>query len=557
MLYTFLLLLVILFLAESTTATTIRLPIIKRPISSNRYEKRQNSNITTVTPRPTIESTKLYNDEGSEYLIRVGIGTPPQNFTLALDTGSSDLWIPSKECPSQSCPLARFDTNQSTTYKKTNNPFKIIYGIGNASGTYVRDTISVGQLQVQNQLFGLAKQTDDIVAPGLSSDDLQELLSQGSHVHKGDDMIDDKDEIANGIFGLGYPHLASSLSHPINKSSKDDNTYTNDPFVFNLAKQGLIAEPVFSIYMGSMFDEGWVGEILFGGIDQDMYQEPLIYAPVVSFEKNKSNAPHTYWMTHGQGIRVVHENQSRLVDHVFSEKHGFIIDTGTTLTYMDHAIANQVVQAAVGERNVVLDDASGTYIVPCNMDSLSGQLQLFLIADKQQNKTNNNNKRQEKNGKQKESHDDDDDNEDFILINVPMRDLVIPLDNDDLGKATQCMFGIAPWLPSDSETANQLGNQGFVLVGDTVLRSTYLVFDMGNDRIGFASARATGGYVTRESSNSINNKNNNIDDHGNSDNSSVKKIASSSSHQGLLIEFSLSTIMLFITIIISIENYLI
>ncbi|KAG2218059.1 hypothetical protein INT45_007222 [Circinella minor] len=553
MLYTFLLLLVILFLAEySTTATTIRLPIIKRSISSNRYEKRQNSNITTINPRPMIENTKLYNDEASEYLIRVGVGTPPQNFTLALDTGSSDLWIPSKECPSQSCPLARFDTNQSTTYKETNNPFKIIYGIGNASGTYARDTISVGQLQVQNQLFGLAKQTDDIVAPGLSSEDLQELTSQGAHVHKGDDMIDDRDEIANGIFGLGYPHLASSLSHNINKKN---NTYTNDPFVFNLAKQGFIAEPIFSIYMGSMFDEGWVGEILFGGINQDMYQEPLIYAPVVSFEKNKSNAPHTYWMTHGQGIRVVHENQTRLTDHVFPEKHGFIIDTGTTLTYMDHAIANQVVQAAVGEHHVVLDDASGTYIVPCNMDSLSSHLQLFLIPEKQQNKTHNKNKRQEKNGKPKEnSHDDDDD---FILISVPMRDLVIPLDNDDLGKATQCMFGIAPWLPSDSETANQLGNQGFVLVGDTVLRSTYLVFDMGNDRIGFASARATGGYVTRESSNSIHNNNTNMGNHGNSGGSSVEKISSSSSSQGFLIKLSMSTIMSFIIIIISIENYLI
>ena len=462
---------------------------------------------------------------------------------------SSDLWIPSKECPSQACPLARFDTNQSTTYKESNNPFKIIYGIGNASGTYARDTISVGQLQVQNQLFGLAKQTDNIVAPGLSSDDLQDLLNQGGHEHKGDDMIDDKDEIANGIFGLGYPHLASSLSHNINKDTNNDNTYTNDPFVFNLVKQGLIAEPVFSIYMGSMFDEGWVGEILFGGINQDMYQKPLIYAPVVPFEKNKSNAPHTYWMTHGQGIRVVHENQSNLVDHVFPEKHGFIIDTGTTLTYMDHAIANQVVQAAVGEHNVVLDDASGTYIVPCNVDSLSSQLQLFLIPEKQQNGTSNDNQGRGNDGQPEDSHDDD---KHLILINVPMRDLVIPLDNDDLEEATQCMFGIAPWLPSDSETANQLGDQGFVLVGDTVLRSTYLVFDMGNDRIGFAGARGTGGYVTRESSGNINN--NDIGNHGNSSDSPMEKI--SSPNQGFLMTFSLSTVMSSIIVIITIENCL-
>lgn len=32
-------------------------------------------------------STPLYNDQGSQYLVSVGIGTPPQNFTVTLDTG--------------------------------------------------------------------------------------------------------------------------------------------------------------------------------------------------------------------------------------------------------------------------------------------------------------------------------------------------------------------------------------------------------------------------------------------------------------------------------------
>lgn len=31
--------------------------------------------------------SSLYNDEGSQYLIQVGIGTPAQNFTVTLDTG--------------------------------------------------------------------------------------------------------------------------------------------------------------------------------------------------------------------------------------------------------------------------------------------------------------------------------------------------------------------------------------------------------------------------------------------------------------------------------------
>lgn len=40
-----------------------------------------------LNQRSSVHYAKMYNDEGSQYLVRVGIGNPIQNFTVALDTG--------------------------------------------------------------------------------------------------------------------------------------------------------------------------------------------------------------------------------------------------------------------------------------------------------------------------------------------------------------------------------------------------------------------------------------------------------------------------------------
>lgn len=55
----------------------IRVPFEKvaRPTNGNRLTKRDPF------------QTSLYNDDGSQYLINVNIGTPPQSFSVALDTG--------------------------------------------------------------------------------------------------------------------------------------------------------------------------------------------------------------------------------------------------------------------------------------------------------------------------------------------------------------------------------------------------------------------------------------------------------------------------------------
>ncbi|KAJ7404073.1 Cathepsin E [Willisornis vidua] len=174
-----------------------------------------------------------------EYFGQISIGTPPQNFTVVFDTGSSNLWVPSVYCVSKACAgHAKFQPTQSSTYQAVGTPFSIQYGTGSLTGLIGSDQVVVEGITVSNQQFA-----ESISEPGKTF----------------------LDAAFDGILGLAYPSLAVDGVTPV---------------FDNMMAQNLVELPLFSVYMSQNPESSLGGELLFGGFDTSRFTGTLNWVPV-------------------------------------------------------------------------------------------------------------------------------------------------------------------------------------------------------------------------------------------------------------------------------------
>uniref|UniRef100_A0A665T514 Cathepsin D-like n=1 Tax=Echeneis naucrates TaxID=173247 RepID=A0A665T514_ECHNA len=258
-------------------------------------------------PSSGLPVERLTNFMDAQYYGMISIGTPPQNFTVVFDTGSSNLWVPSIHCSffDVACWLHhRYNSKKSSTYVKNGTEFSIQYGRGSLSGFISGDTVSVASLSVPGQQFGEA-----VKQPGIAF-----------AVARFD-----------GILGMAYPSISVANVRP----------------VFDTAMAAkLLPQNIFSFYISRDPTAAVGGELTLGGTDSQYYTGDLHYVNVTR---------KAYWQIKMDGVAV--GNQLTLC------KAGCqaIVDTGTSLIVGPREEV-RALQKAIGALPLLM----GEYFINCD-----------------------------------------------------------------------------------------------------------------------------------------------------------------------------------------------
>jgi len=257
----------------------------------------------------------LNNYLDAQYYGPIDLGTPAQTFNVVFDTGSSNLWVPSKKCPIWEVACIahnRYDSGKSSTYKENGTDFEIQYGSGSMSGFLSADTCCMAGVCVTDQTF--AEATHE---PGLSF-----LAAK-----------------FDGILGMAFPGISVKGVTPVFN---------------NMVDQGVVDAPVFSFWLNRNPDEDLGGVMVLGGSDPTLYEGEMTYVNVDAA---------TYWQITMDGLSLGDDNTIGCNGGCVG-----IVDTGSSLL-VGPPVETNAINKAIGGTELV--PGTGQYFVDCNsIDSM-------------------------------------------------------------------------------------------------------------------------------------------------------------------------------------------
>ncbi|KAK8122796.1 hypothetical protein PG984_011466 [Apiospora sp. TS-2023a] len=411
-------------IASTAHAQVVQFDIAKRTTQQPNRQRLIRRDATTY-------EQSIQNDVNrGGYFATVSVGSPGQKLTLQLDTGSSDIWVPSSSSSvctksassdgykggrggdgesssgdDEGCQLGSFDSSKSTSFKVVGKSmFNISYVDGSHSfGDYFTDDFDIGGAKLTNLTMGLGLDTD----------------------------------IPYGLIGVGYALNEAIVADTQLASS----AYQNLPV--QMMNEGLISTNAYSLWLNDL--DASTGQILFGGVDTEKYEGDM---SVINVQKDSQTNAFTSFIV---AMTSLTANSPSGSDSLTTRQFPIpvVLDSGTTLSYLPTELAVQVWK----EVGAVYDTYTQMAFVPCGMENSKGTFEFGFAGP---------------NGPK---------------ISVDMTELVL-----DIAEGSE-----APRFQSGQYKGQpicQFGIQNFTsepfLLGDTFLRSAYVVYDLENNQIGMA-----------------------------------------------------------------------
>ncbi|KAN0138833.1 Aspartic peptidase domain containing protein, partial [Lactarius tabidus] len=272
----------------------------------------------SVTPgnQPTAPNSLSLSIEQNDvgYAATISMGSPPQEFSILMDSGSADFWVTGEKCQSSSVKGANcgnhttLGPSSSSSFVDTRQIFQVLYGSGNVSGTKIIDDISIAGLSLPQHSFG-ATQKESFQFTGATFD---------------------------GLMGVAQSTLSQQkVPTPVE----------------SLFTSGLIQEAIISFKISRLRDALNDGDVTFGGLDPNKFdQNTLVTLDNVN--------PQGFWEANFSSVTM---NGKRLKVTGLSA----ILDTGTTLMVVPQDDALTIHQRIQGAKS----DGKGGFTVPCTTNA--------------------------------------------------------------------------------------------------------------------------------------------------------------------------------------------
>ncbi|KAI1417640.1 acid protease [Hypoxylon sp. FL1857] len=225
-----------------------------------------------------------------------------------------------------------------------------------------------------------------------------------------------------GILGIGYP------INEVQVGRAGKSAYDNLPQ--KLKSTGQIQRNAYSLWLNDL--DANTGSILFGGVDTAQYTGSLQTLPIQS----NNNVFSEFMIT----LTSLSVGDTNIADN---QALAVLLDSGSSLTYLPNDMVESIYEAVDAQ----YDSSESAAYVPCSLANQAETLDFVFSGPK---------------------------------ISIEMNELVLDLVMANGQRptfsngVTACLFGISP------------AGSGTNVLGDTFLRSAYVVYDIDNNEISIA-----------------------------------------------------------------------